>query len=58
MDGTMERAGNFLPRADETTGTGNQVNRNVVSLTAPASTAAEQFRSSTTGSSGCASCSR
>ena len=45
MDGTMERAGNFLPRADESTGTGNQVNRNVVSLTAPASTAAEQFRS-------------
>src|SRR3954467_15260720 len=44
MDSTMERAGNFLPRADDSSLTPNQVSRNVVSLTAPASTAAEQYR--------------
>jgi protein-tyrosine kinase len=44
MDSTMERAGNFLPRTDESVLTPNQVARNVVSLTAPASAAAEQYR--------------
>src|SRR5215218_380664 len=44
MDQTMERAGNFLPRVDENV-TGNEVDRRLVSLTAPASSAAEQYRS-------------
>lgn len=44
MDQTMERAGNFLPRVDESSITQNQVDRRVVTLTAPASTAAEQYR--------------
>jgi capsular exopolysaccharide synthesis family protein len=44
MDQTMERADNFLPRVDESSITPNQVDRRVVSLTAPASTAAEQYR--------------
>lgn len=44
MDSTIERAGNFLPRADDSSLSPNQVNRNVVSLTAPASLAAEQYR--------------
>jgi capsular exopolysaccharide synthesis family protein len=44
MDQTMERAGNFLPRVDESV-TGNEVDRRLVSLTAPASSAAEQYRS-------------
>lgn len=43
MDQTMERAGNFLPRVDKAEGL-NEVDRRVVSLTAPASTAAEQYR--------------
>ncbi|MGA9522819.1 MAG: CpsD/CapB family tyrosine-protein kinase [Myxococcaceae bacterium] len=42
MDQTMERAGNFLPRVDE--GERNEVDRRVVSLTAPGSSAAEQYR--------------
>lgn len=45
MDRTMERAGNFLPRVDESSGNPNAVDRRVVSLTAPASAAAEQYRS-------------
>jgi len=45
MDQTMERAGNFLPRVDEPGGPHNAVDRQVVSLTAPASSAAEQYRS-------------
>lgn len=45
MDQTMERAGNFLPRVDEGGLTSNEVDRRVVSLTAPASSAAEQYRS-------------
>ncbi|WP_224362223.1 CpsD/CapB family tyrosine-protein kinase [Hyalangium versicolor] len=44
MDQTMERAGNFLPRVDEAAGNPNAVDRRVVSLTAPASAAAEQYR--------------
>jgi capsular exopolysaccharide synthesis family protein len=44
MDQTMERTGNFLPRVDESSLTPNQVDRRVVTLTAPASTAAEQYR--------------
>ncbi len=45
MSQTMERAGNFLPRVDESTGSPNAVDRRVVTLTAPASAAAEQYRS-------------
>lgn len=44
MDSTMERAGNFLPRVDESASSSNAVDRRVVSLTAPASAAAEQYR--------------
>lgn len=45
MDEQMERAGNFLPRVDEEGGgRSNEVDRRVVSLTAPASVAAEQYR--------------
>jgi protein-tyrosine kinase len=44
MDQTMERAGNFLPRVDESAGNPNAVDRRVVTLTAPASAAAEQYR--------------
>jgi capsular exopolysaccharide synthesis family protein len=40
----MERAGNFLPRVDESAGNPNAVDRRVVTLTAPASAAAEQYR--------------
>jgi capsular exopolysaccharide synthesis family protein len=45
MDRTMERAGNFLPRVDDNASGGNVVDRRVVTLTAPASVAAEQYRS-------------
>jgi capsular exopolysaccharide synthesis family protein len=45
MEQTMERAGNFLPRVDDSAGSPNAVDRRVVSLTAPASSAAEQYRS-------------
>ena len=45
MDKTMERAGNFLPRVDESAGNPNAVDNRMVSLTAPASSAAEQYRS-------------
>src|SRR5688500_2965058 len=44
MDSTMERAGNFLPRVDDAAGNPNAVDRRVVTLTAPASSAAEQYR--------------
>jgi protein-tyrosine kinase len=44
MDRTIERAGNFLPRVDEPAGNPNAVDRRVVTLTAPASVAAEQYR--------------
>jgi protein-tyrosine kinase len=44
MDHRMERAANFLPRVDEPGGT-NEVSQRVVTLTAPASAAAEQYRS-------------
>jgi protein-tyrosine kinase len=44
MERTMERAGNFLPRVDESAGNPNAVDRRVVTLTAPASSAAEQYR--------------
>ncbi|NOK14567.1 CpsD/CapB family tyrosine-protein kinase [Corallococcus exercitus] len=44
MDSTMERAGNFLPRVDESASSSNAVDRRVVTLTAPASAAAEQYR--------------
>lgn len=45
IDQTLERAGNFLPRVDENAVSTNEVDRRVVSLTAPASNAAEQYRS-------------
>jgi capsular exopolysaccharide synthesis family protein len=45
MERTMERAGNFLPRVDEAAGSPNEVDKRLVSLTAPASSAAEQYRS-------------
>ena len=45
MDQQMERAGNFLPRVDEGSGSTNAVDKRVVTLTAPASLAAEQYRS-------------
>lgn len=45
MEQTMERAGNFLPRVDDSAGSPNAVDGRVVSLTAPASSAAEQYRS-------------
>ena len=44
MDQTMERTGNFLPRVDEPAAHNNRVDGRVVTLTAPASTAAEQYR--------------
>ncbi|RKH65573.1 CpsD/CapB family tyrosine-protein kinase [Corallococcus aberystwythensis] len=44
MDSTMERAGNFLPRVDDSAASSNAVDRRVVTLTAPASAAAEQYR--------------
>ena len=44
MDSSMERAGNFLPRVDETATAVNEVDRRVVTLTSPASMAAEQYR--------------
>lgn len=40
----LERAENFLPRVDESASSGAAVNRHVVALTAPASNAAEQYR--------------
>jgi protein-tyrosine kinase len=45
MEQTMERAGNFLPRVDDGASSPNAVDKRVVSLTAPASSAAEQYRS-------------
>ncbi len=45
MDQNMEKAGNFLPRADESALRSNEVDRRLVTLTAPASHAAEQYRS-------------
>jgi capsular exopolysaccharide synthesis family protein len=44
MDHTMERAGNFLPRVDDSTIAPNEVDKRLVTLTAPASSAAEQYR--------------
>ena len=44
MGETMERAGNFLPRLDQDPFASAGVDHNVVTLTAPASAAAEQFR--------------
>ncbi|MBX5483735.1 MAG: CpsD/CapB family tyrosine-protein kinase [Myxococcaceae bacterium] len=44
MDQTMEKAQNFLGRVDEGPGARNEVDRRVVSLTAPASVGAEQYR--------------
>src|SRR4051812_41579583 len=47
MDQNMERAANFVNRVEEDSPSinTNQVDRTVVSLTAPASNAAEQYRS-------------
>ncbi len=45
MDKAMERAGNFLPRVDDSAGSPNAVDNRMVSLTAPGSSAAEQYRS-------------
>lgn len=45
MNQDMERAENFLPRADETGVASQQVDGRIVSLTAPASNVAEQYRS-------------
>lgn len=44
MERTMERAGNFLPRVDARALEPSEVDRRVVTLTAPASMAAEQYR--------------
>src|SRR5579859_4176213 len=44
MDQTMERAENFLSRVDEGGQPRNEVDRRLVTLTAPASVAAEQYR--------------
>lgn len=44
MNRRMERADNFLPRVDAGAHPPNAVDRTVVSLTAPASQAAEQYR--------------
>jgi protein-tyrosine kinase len=44
MDHTMTRADNFLPRVDEQADVRNEVDRKVVTLTSPASVAAEQYR--------------
>jgi protein-tyrosine kinase len=44
MDRTMERAENFLPRVDEAATSRNEVDGRMVTLTAPASVAAEQYR--------------
>lgn len=44
MDQNMERAGNFLPRVDGESAASNEVDKRVVTLTAPASVAAEQYR--------------
>ncbi len=41
---TMEKAENFLPRVDEDALASNEVDRRLVTLTAPASSAAEQYR--------------
>jgi protein-tyrosine kinase len=45
MDRTLERANNILPRVDEAATATNEVDRRVVTLTAPSSSAAEQYRS-------------
>lgn len=42
MERTMERTGNFLPRTED--GSAGQVANQIVTLTAPASAAAEQYR--------------
>jgi capsular exopolysaccharide synthesis family protein len=44
MDRSLERAGNFLPRAEEGALRPAYVDRRLVTLTAPASTAAEVYR--------------
>ena len=44
MDQTVEKASNFLPRVDDGALNLNQVDGRVVTLTSPASTAAEQYR--------------
>ena len=43
MEQNIQKAGNFLPRVEEPNDF-SEVNRNVVSLTAPSSVAAEQYR--------------
>ncbi len=45
MNQTMEKAGNFLPRVDDSAISPVHVNRCVVPLTQPASAVAEQYRS-------------
>jgi capsular exopolysaccharide synthesis family protein len=44
MEQTMDRTENFLPRVDESVLTPSRVDRRVVTVTAPASGAAEQYR--------------
>ena len=44
MDQTVEKASNFLPRVDDSALNLNQVDGRVVTLTAPACAAAEQYR--------------
>lgn len=44
MDTTMEKAENFLGRVDESSTARNEVDKRVVSLTAPSSAASEQYR--------------
>jgi protein-tyrosine kinase len=45
MENTLDRADNFLPRVDEGPLGQNEIDRRIVTLTAPASNAAEQYRS-------------
>ena len=45
MEQTVDRAANFLPRVDDTALVPSRVDRRMVTLTAPASRAAEQYRS-------------
>src|SRR5258708_28105220 len=44
MEEIVDRAANFLPRVDESALVPGRVDRRIVTLTAPASQAAEQYR--------------
>ncbi len=45
MEQIVDRAANFLPRVDESALVPGRVDRRIVTLTAPASQASEQYRS-------------